>query len=66
MSPKWVDYCWEQRFNLDFDASNEEVIEKFRLKPFEYLSLAFVNYSKEDLQKMEELTITNGKQSIIR
>ncbi|XP_074595213.1 epithelial cell transforming 2 pebble isoform X2 [Brevipalpus obovatus] len=60
MSPKWVEHCWEQRFNLDFDATNEEVIEKFRLKPFEYLNLAFVNYTGEDLQKMEELTITNG------
>lgn len=60
MNPDWITHCWEERFNEDFDANDPKIIEKFRLKPFEYLYLAFVNFPKEDLQKMEELTASNG------
>ena len=60
MNPKWIEYCWEQRFDINFDASDPQVIEKFRLKPFDYLSLTFVGFPPEDLEKMEQLTEFNG------
>ena len=60
MNPKWIDYCWSQRFDINFDASDQEIIEKFKLKPFDYLSLSFVGFPAEDLEKMEQLTKSNG------
>lgn len=61
MSPAWIDYCWEQRFVVNFDATDLEIVEKFRLKPFEFLYLAFVKFPADELKKMEELTVCNGK-----
>ena len=60
MSPAWIDYCWEQRFVVNFDATDLEIVEKFRLKPFEFLYLAFVKFPADELKKMEELTVCNG------
>lgn len=61
MSPGWIDYCWEQRFYVDFDATDSEIVEKYRLKPFEFLHLSFVKFPPDELKKMEELTVCNGK-----
>ena len=61
MNPEWIDYSWEKRFDVKYCATDTDVIERFRLKPFDYLHIAFVGFPDSDLSKMEELTRTNGK-----
>ncbi|KAI1285925.1 Protein ECT2 [Halotydeus destructor] len=60
MKKEWIDYAWEQRFNTDFDAAMVNVIERFDLKPFTGLEFGFVNFQKDDLTEIEDLTHRNG------
>jgi hypothetical protein len=61
VSIDWIDFAWENRFDENFTANKSEVLEKFRVKPFEGLRLAFVNFSGKDRLEMIEQTVANGK-----
>ncbi|RWS12216.1 Protein ECT2-like protein [Dinothrombium tinctorium] len=58
MSADWIHYCWSQRFNVDFSATEATVIANHKLKPFTGLGLCFINC--DDTREMEELTVANG------
>lgn len=64
MSPSWISYSWEHRFDPDFKANDPQVIEQFRLPPFSKLNLAFINFSEKDLKEVKELTIKNEGQVV--
>jgi len=59
MNMSWIDYSWENRFDESFRADDPFVIEKFKLKPFSTLNLAFLNFADSELEEMKELTLKN-------
>ena len=64
MNVEWIDRAWEHRFQEDFNASDHQFIENYRLLPFSQLYLAFVNFSDSDLKEMIELTEKNKGQVV--
>lgn len=61
LTPEWLNHVWEKRHQPDFDPFSVDVLARYRIKPFEGLKLAFVNYNGEDLKEMTLLTIANGR-----
>ncbi|XP_065314445.1 protein ECT2-like isoform X2 [Gordionus sp. m RMFG-2023] len=60
MSQDWIIYCWERRFDLDFVPTKEEIITRFKLKPFVGCNLSFIGFSNEEKLHMEDQAIANG------
>lgn len=59
MNFSWIDHAWEHRYDENFKANDECVIEKFKLQPFSKLNLAFLNFTDSELEEIKELTLKN-------
>lgn len=59
MSPNWVLFCYERRFDLDFTANHVNIIQKYKQRPFHGLRLAFPHFDPDEVKEMCDLTLNN-------
>lgn len=59
VSKDWIEYCWENRNELDFVASID-TIESFEMKPFQGLCMKFVGFTSNELSQFEIIAHENG------
>ncbi|ESN93890.1 hypothetical protein HELRODRAFT_193914 [Helobdella robusta] len=62
MTNDWVYACWKMRDDVEFKASNSDVIAKYKWEPFKHCILSFHGFNKEEISNFEELTNANGGQ----
>lgn len=62
MSPEWIFKCWEKRNGLDFSATDPDMVQ-FKVRPFLSCVFAFVGFSDDEKQHMEDLASSNGGRS---
>lgn len=60
MSTKWVEKSFElSQDDMDFEATLPEIIQRYRLKPFHGLNMAFVGFNEVDVAELTDLTTEN-------
>ncbi|CAD6192291.1 unnamed protein product [Caenorhabditis auriculariae] len=58
----WVNHCWSQRDNADFDVFNEELLKQFRIAVFEGLHIFFHGFRQKEVDDMaKHLQDNKGK-----
>lgn len=60
MNGDWIEKAWDQRSDIDFKATEESFIEKWKLRPFQGLRLSFIGFPDDEKKHMEEMSIENG------
>ncbi|XP_065055879.1 protein ECT2-like [Rhopilema esculentum] len=60
MSASWIEKAWENKNDIDFKATDEIFIEKWKMRPFQGLKLSFLGFPAEEQKHMEETAVENG------
>lgn len=64
MNSEWVFWSWNQRYDLNFQATSNDAIMMHKLKPFYGALISFVGFSCEEEDHMCDVLRMNGGESI--
>lgn len=57
---EWLTECWERRDDIQFRATDPQLMEEFSLKCFGGLSLYFYGFADNEIEDLRNLTIEKG------
>ncbi|KAH9416784.1 Protein T2 [Dermatophagoides pteronyssinus] len=61
---EWIDHVWQNRREINFNPNDENILAKYRLKPFTDLRIALYNFRPKELAEKTKLIIEYGGYSI--
>ena len=54
---EWIDHVWQNRREINFNPNDENILAKYRLKPFTDLRIALYNFRPKELAEKTKLII---------
>ncbi|XP_044752577.1 protein ECT2 isoform X2 [Coccinella septempunctata] len=60
LNQSWVLDAWEERYDLDFSATNDNFLYQHKLKPFQGAHIRFEGFPEDEEEHMREVLISNG------